>query len=293
MVGRKFLAVHLHTHALVLRRDHQRLLAHTANHVERLLHLTVPRQRLHVGRHAAFDRHALLLLDREEAVGRAESVQTLVRPPVVVVLHPPRKALPGLVERFEARLDKELVLERLPQPLDFPQCLGMLRRTTNVMDVILPQFFLEGRLPAPVGVLPAVVGQHLLWLAVLAHRTPVDLQHVLRRVAAVDAQTHDVAGVIIEKGDDVSHLPEDVVVRDVALPHLIRRGTLEPAWRWLPLVAGLLRGLHQPGACEFLPYLVRTGPHPEPLPQQLRDPPHPLPGLSVLERNDLLPDRRG
>jgi len=293
VVGRKFLTVHLHTHALVLRRDHQRLLAHTANHVERLLHLAVPRQRLHVGRHAAFDRGAFFLLDREEAVGRAEPIHSLMRPPVVVVLHPPREAFPRLVECFEARLDEKLVLERLPQPLDFPQCLGMLRRTTNVMDVILPQFLLEGRLPAPVGVLPAVVGQHLLWLAVFAHRTPVDLQHILRRVTAVDPQSHDVPGVVIQECDDVRHFPKDVVVRDVALPHLIRRGTLEPAWRWLPLVAGLLRGLHQPGACEFLPYLVRTGPHPEPLPQQLRDPPHPLPGLSVLERHDLLPDRRG
>ena len=114
MVGREFLPVHLHTHALVIRRDHQRLLAHTANHVERLPHLAVPRQRLHVGRHAAFDRGALFLLDREEAVGRAEPIHRLVRPPVVVVLHPPREALPRLFERLETRLNEELVLERLP-----------------------------------------------------------------------------------------------------------------------------------------------------------------------------------
>jgi len=186
VVGGKFLTVHLHTHALVIRRDHQRLLAHTANHVEWLLHLAVPRQRLHVGRHAAFDHGAFFLLDREEAVGRAESVQSLMRPPMVVVLHPPREALPRLVERLEACLDEELVLERLPQPLDLAQRLRMLRRAANVVDVILSQFFLEGRLPAPTGVLPTVVGQHLRGRSILAHRMSVDIQYILRRVAAVD-----------------------------------------------------------------------------------------------------------
>ena len=289
MVSREFLPVHLHTHALVIRRDHQRLLAHTANHVEWLLHLAMPRQRLHVGRHAAFDRGAFLFLDRKEAVGRAKSVQSLMRPPVIVVLHPPREAIPRLIERLETRLDEELVLERLPQPLDLPQCLGMLGRAADMVDVILPQFLLEGRLPAPVGVLPTVVGQHLLGLAVLAHRTPVDLQHILRRVAAVDTQTHDVPGVVIQEGDDVRHFPEDVVVRDVALPHLVRRGTLEPARRRLSPVTGFGGWLHQPGVEKLLPDLPRTGTQAEPLSQHLRDPPHTLPGLGGLQRHDRLP----
>jgi hypothetical protein len=292
VVGRQFLAVHLHTHALVLSRDHQRLLAHAAHHVERLLRLAVPRHFPHVERHTALDRSAFLLVDREEPVRWTESVQTLMRPPMVVVLHPPREALPRLVEGFETRLDEELVLERLPQPLDLPQCLGMLRRTADMVDVVLLQFLLEPRGSTPTGILPSVVGQHLLGRAVLAHRAPVDIQHVLRRVAAVDPQTHDVPGVVIQEGDDVRHLPEDVVVRDVALPHLVRRGTLEPARRGLPLVAEFLRGLHQPGAGKFLPHLLRTGPQTEPVPQQLRDPTHALPGLGALERHDLLPHRR-
>ncbi len=291
MIGREFLSVHLHTHAFVIRRDHQRLLAHTANHVERLLHLAVPRQRLHVSRHTAFDRGAFFLLDREEAVGRAETIHSLMRSPVVVVLHPPREALPRLFKRFETRLDEELVLERLPQPLDLPQCFGMLRRAADMVDVILPQFLLEGRFSAPTGVLPAVIGQHLLGLAVLAYRTPVDLQHILRCVAAVDPQPHDVPGVVIQEGDDVRHLPEDVVVRDVALPHLVRRGALEPAWRRFSPVTGLGWLFHQPGVEQFLPDLPRTGSQAEPLSQNLRDPPHTLPGLGGLQRHDRLPHR--
>jgi len=291
VVGGEFLAVHLHTHALVFRRDHQRLLAHTADHVERLLRLAMPRQQRHVGSHAAFDRGAFLLVDREEPVCRAQPAETLMRPAVVVVLHPPREALPRLVEGFEARLDEELVLERLPQSLDLAQCLGMLRRTADVMDVVILQFLLEPRGPTPTGILPAVVGQHLLGRAVFAHRAPVDLQHALRGVAAIQPQPHDVPGVVIQEGDDVRRLPQDGVVRDVALPQLIRRRALEPARRRLAPVAKFLRRLHQPFADEFLAHLLRAGPHPEPLPQQLRDPPHALPGLGVLQRHDLLPDR--
>ena len=216
-----------------------------------------------------------------------------MRPAVVVVLHPPREALPRLLERLEARLHQELVLERLPQPLDLPQRLRMLGRAAEVMDVVLRQFLLEPRLPAPDGILPAVVGQHLPGHAVLPHRLAVDLQHALRRVAAIQPQPHDVPRVVIQEGDDVRHLPEDAVVRDVALPQLIRRRALEPPWRRFAPVANLLRRLHQPFADELLPHLLRTGPQPEPLPQQLRDPPHPLPGLSVLERHNLLPYRRG
>ena len=291
MVSREFLAIHLHTHVLVLRRDHQRLLAHTANHVERLLHLAVPRQRLHIGRHAAFDHGAFLRLDREEAIGRTESVQTLMRPPVVVVLHPPREALPRLVERLETRLIEELVLECLPQPLDLPQRLGMMRRTANMVDVILCHFLLELCLAAPAGILPTVVGQHLSRGTIFADRPAVDFQHALRCVAAIDSQTHDVPGVVIQKGDDIRHFPEDVVVRDVALPHLVRRGTLEPAWWWLPPVTGLGRRFHQSGVEQFLPDLPRTGPHPEPLPQQLCDPADALLGLGGLQRQNRLPHR--
>ena len=167
----------------------------------------------------------------------------------------------------------------------------MLRRAADMVDVILPQFLLEGRFSAPRGVLPTIVGQHLLGLAVFAHRTPINLQHIFRRVATVDPQAHNVPGVVIQEGDDVRHLPEDVVVRDVALPHLIRRSTLEPAGRHLSPVTGFSGWLHQPGVKKLLPDLPRTGAQAEPLSQHLRDPSHTLPGLGGLQRHDRLPHR--
>ena len=218
MIDRQFLPVHPHTHAFVLRRDHQRLLAHAPDHVERLLRFAMPRQQFHVGRHTLFDCRALLLLNQEEAVGRTKSVETLVWSPVIVVLHPPGETIPCLVKRIETRLDEELILERLPEPLNLAQRLGMMRRAANVMHVIPCHFLLEGRLPAPTGILPAIVGQHLTGGAIFADRPAVDFQYALRCVAAVDTQSHNVSGIVVQEGDDVRHLPEDVVVRDVALP---------------------------------------------------------------------------
>jgi hypothetical protein len=293
VVGRQFLTVHLHTHALVFRRDHQRLLAHPSHHVQGLLRFPVPRHFPYVERHAAFDRGAFLLVDREEPVCRAKPAKALVRPPMVVVLHPPGEALPRLLERLEARLHQELPLERGPQPLDLPQRLRVLGRAAEVMDVILLQFLLEPGFPAPDGVLPAVVGQHLLGYAVLPHRLAVDLQHVLRGLAAIQPQPHDVPGEVIQEGDDVGHLPQDAEVRDVALPQLIRRGALEPAWRRFSPVAKLFRRLQQPFDGEFLTHLLRAGPQTEPAPQRLRDPPHAPLGCGALDHTDLLPDRLG
>jgi len=192
-----------------------------------------------------------------------------VWPLVVVVLHPPRDPFPRLVQRLEARPGQEVVLERLPEPLDLPQRHRMMRRAADVVDVVFLQFLLEGRLPAPTGILPAVVGQHFPGRAVLRHRGAVEVHHVGAGMTAIHAQTHDVPGVVIDEGDDVRRLAQEREVRDVALPHLIRRGTLEPARRHLAFVAGFWLRLLQPGIGELLAHRFRTGLQPEHPPQHL------------------------
>jgi len=136
-IDRHFLPIHPHTHAFVFRGDHHAFFAHAPHHVERLLRLAPPCQFLDVGGYAAFDRGAHFLLDREEPVGRAEAVEPLVRSLVVVVLHPPRDPFPCLLEGFETRMNQELVLQGLPEPLDLPQRHRMMRSTADVMDVVL------------------------------------------------------------------------------------------------------------------------------------------------------------
>lgn len=250
------------------------------------------RQFLAVFRNALLDRGAHFLVDREEPVGWTEAVHGLVRTPVVVVLHPPGDAFPCLFERLEPRLGQELVLERLPEPFDLPQRHRMMRRAADVFDMVLGQFLLELGLPAPDGVLPAVVGQHLLRPPELPHRRAVEVQHVHAHRAAIDPQGHDVARKIIDERDDVRHLALKREVRDVALPQLVRRGTLEPPWRLLPLVPRLWPQFHQTGADEFLTHGLRTGLEPEKPPQYLRDAPHAPLRILRLQGHDLLPHRR-
>jgi hypothetical protein len=284
----QLLPVHPHTHAFVFRGDDHALFTHAAHHVERLKRFAPPCQLLHVGRHAPFDGHPHLLLDFEEPVGGAKTIQALVGPLVIVVLHPPGDPFTRLLEGFKTGLGQELILECLPEPLDLAQRHGMMRGASNVLNVILLQFLLELRLPAPTGVLPSVVGQHLLGRLVLSHRLTVEFHHVGAGLTAIHAQRRDEAGVIVNEPDDVRRLAQDGIVRDVALPHLVRRGTLEPARRRFDLPAGFLFLGHHPDVCQLFSHGRGTGLHPEQSPQHLGDASYALAGILPLERHDLL-----
>jgi len=60
----------------------------------------------------------------EEAVRRAEAIEGLVGPPVVVVLHPESDPLAGGVEAVELGAREELLPDRLPEALDLPGSWG-------------------------------------------------------------------------------------------------------------------------------------------------------------------------
>jgi len=115
------LAIHPHAHALLVRFDHHRLVAHAPHHVKGLHRLAAQGQFLHVGRHPALDRRLHLLVDGEEPVGRRQPLQRLVRPFVVVVLDPVGQPIAGFLDALEARPRQELLLQGLPEPLDLPQ----------------------------------------------------------------------------------------------------------------------------------------------------------------------------
>jgi hypothetical protein len=65
-------------------------------------------------------------------------------------------------------------------------------------------------------------------------------QHVLRRLATKHVQPHHVAGVIIEKADEVGVLASQPEGKDIGLPHLVGSGALKEAWLgWMALGLGL------------------------------------------------------
>jgi len=214
-------------------------------------------------------------------------------PLVVVVLDPVRQSFPRFLERLEPRPSQELLLQRLPEPLDLPQRHGMMGRTADVMDVILLQFLLELRRAPPTGVLPPVVGQHLLRRPVLRRRAAIEIDHIGAGLTAIQPQTDHVTGMIVDEPDDVSRLPQDGKNRDVALPHLIRRGPLESSDRRLRLLSRLLLRRPQPCGFQMPPHRLGTRLQEEEPPQNLRDPLHPLPRILSLQRRNLLPDRLG
>ena len=111
-------------------------------------------------------------------------------------------------------------------------------------DVLDPVFFhlpLEAGLSSPVGVLPAVVGEHLTRHTVLGSPPPVGLQYMFGGLAAVKTKAGDVTRVVVYKADQVGILTSQPKGHDVALPQLVRSGSFKkasvlsdslPAWIW-------------------------------------------------------------
>ncbi len=207
------------------------------------------------------------------------------------MLHPVADPFPGFLEGLEARPFQELVFHRLPEALDLPQRHRMMRGTADMLDMIAFEFLLELGDAAPTGVLPSVVGEHLLWRSVGRHRFAVDFHHVGAGMAAVDPESRNVPGVVVEEPDDVGHAPQDREVGDVALPHLVRRGTLEPPGRRLRFLAGLLPGRRQLRRLQVLAHRLGTGLQAEQPAQYLRNPLRTMPRFRLLQLHDLLVDR--
>jgi hypothetical protein len=216
-------------HAALLRPDYHRLLPEPPHHVEGVLGCPAERELQHVLLDAALDDLPELLRDGKEAIGGTQPLQGLVGPAVVVVLHPEPDPLAGRVEALELGAGQELLPDRLPEALDLAEGHGVVRAALQVVHPILAELRLEPRGPAPTRVLPALVGEHLLRDAVLRHRPAVDLQDVLRRLAAEDVQPHHVAGVIVKKADEVGVLAAEPEGEDIGLPQLVGPGALEEA----------------------------------------------------------------
>lgn len=169
----------------------------------------------------------------------------------------------------------------------------MLRLTANVVDVVLLQFLLELRLAPPVGVLPPVVREHLLGRSELRDRLPIDIQHISGRLTAEHLNRGDVSRVVVDEPDDVGHLAQDREVRDVSLPHLVGRRSLESPFRGRggPPPAFRLRQRQRRGL-QVPAHRLRTGLHEEEPTQYLRDPPDPAFRFLLFQFRDLRANRR-
>jgi hypothetical protein len=169
----------------------------------------------------------------------------------------------------------------------------MLGPAFEVSHTILFQLRFEPADPTPVGVLAAVVSEHLLGGTELAGGGPKDLDHRLGCWAAEQIGAHDEPGVIIHEGDEVGVSPAEPEGEDIRLPHLVGCGSLKEAWAGdVALLLGLLLG-HQISLVQASAHGLRAGRHEEPASQPLADAFDPELGMLLAQLDDLVMDRLG
>jgi hypothetical protein len=257
------LVVKQHPDFALLRPDHNRLAAHAPHHVKGVHRPAAKGELEGILLEPLFDRLPKIVSDLEESVRGAKPPDPLVRPFVVVVLDPQRGSFHRLIEAVKLRPLQELPQHRLPEPLDLAQRHRVVRPGADVFDTAFLQLLLEAGLPAPVGVLPAVVSQHLLGNPVFGHRPPVGLQHVLGGLASIQTQRGDVSAVIVDEADQVGVVASQPNGEYIALPELIGPGTLKKPGLGRVLL-GFDRGfLHQPALGKCLMDGRGTGAHQE------------------------------
>jgi hypothetical protein len=224
-----FLALDQHLHLALFGPDDHRLLAHPAHHIEGTLRFASQGQLERVLLNAPLNDLPQLLGNRKEAVGGTEALQRLVRPLVVVMLHPQPDPLPRRLKTVELRSYQELFPDGFPESLDLAQRHGVMGPALDVMDPILAQLRLEARSSPPTGILASLIGEHLFGHARFGHRRAIDLQNVLGRLAAKDVRSHQVAGEIVHEPDEVGVLAAQAEGEDVGLPQLVGRRALKEA----------------------------------------------------------------
>ena len=266
---------------------------HTADHIEGRFGLTAQRHLQQVFLDARFDGLAQLGGDLKKTVRRAKTFNALMRPLVVVVTDPEPDAFAGRLEALELSPGEEHLPDGLPEPLDLAQCHRMMRPGFEVVRAVLFHLGLEAGSPAPVDVLPAVVGKHLLGRLILTGCHPKHLQHVFRCVTAEQIGSHDETGVIVHEGDEVGVAATQPEGEDVGLPHLVGRGPLKETRAHHVLRSFGPSFLHQALSLERLAHRGRTGLQKEHPFEQLRDPFDPTRRFLLFELDDLLANRFG
>jgi len=162
-----------------------------------------------------------------------------------------------------------------------------------MLDAVFLQLLLEAGLPPPVGVLPAIVGQHLLGDPVVGHRPAVGLKHMLGGLASVQPQGGNVAAVVVDEADQVGVVAPEPDGQDIALPELVRPGPLKKP-RLRRVLLRLDRGLlHEPPRGKGLVNRGGAGAHEEKALEHIADPPGAVLGMLPLHCDRLMPNLVG
>ncbi|MEI7673135.1 MAG: hypothetical protein WCK00_13570 [Deltaproteobacteria bacterium] len=165
--------------------------SHTAEHEERFLGRSTQCEFLDIFLNAFLNGFTQFMSHLEIAVGWTQPAYALVGTPEIVILHPLLKARFGILKRYEPCFLKELPKNCLPESLDFTKSHRVLRLGSDMLDLILFHQLLKLRLPSPIGILPAIVGQHLAWHCVFRGRLQIHLPDIISGLLLKQAQSDD------------------------------------------------------------------------------------------------------
>lgn len=223
---------HLHPERSARRSDAEVLVAEATDEIKRLLRGLLLREAKRVGLDLGLDRGAHLRRGAEVPIRGDRAVDALVRALEVVVLDEELEAPQAVREVREHRFGQKLLPQRLPEPLDLAERLGMLRPALAVRDAVATQELLKLGRAAPRSVLTPLVGQHLARLAVLGDSALERVDDEARLLVVSHRPRHEVARAVIHEADEVHALVTAKLEReDVALPELVGLCAFEAARR--------------------------------------------------------------
>lgn len=219
---------HPHRERSRARADRERAIPELPGQVERLPQRLRLRQAQRVLGHLRLDTRPHRACGTEEPVCRREPLQPLVRTLEVVVLDKKRHAALAVLEVGEHRPREQLLPQGLPEPLDLPAGLRMVRAALHMRDAVALEFGFELRGSTPGGVLPALIGQDLPRRPILGDPPRQRLQHQHTPLVMRHRQTHKISGVIIQERRHIDPLVAPQQEREqVRLPQLVRLGAFK------------------------------------------------------------------
>lgn len=146
----------------------------------------------------------------------------------VVVLDEQRHPALAVLEVGEHRPAEQLLPQRLPEPLDLPASLRVMRATLHMRDPVPLQLRLELGGSSPGRVLAPLIGQDLTRRSILGDAARERLEHQHASLVMRHRQTHQIARVIVqERGHVNPFMPPQQEREQVRLPQLVRFGALE------------------------------------------------------------------
>lgn len=207
---------------------------------------------------------------------------------VVVAVDKQRKPSGAVFQIGKHRAGQKFVPQSLPEALDLPQRLRVVRPRLEMPHSLPAQLLLEfGRAP-PARVLPPLIGQHLPGRIVLRHSFGKCFQYQCAPLMPRHRVSDDEARTVIEKGGQVDPLvaPQQES-EDVRLPELVRLRPLEAGLRRRrPPHYRLL--LHQPRLVQHPPHLRLADPDRLEADQHVADPAAPVLRVRPLQRQHRL-----